>query len=188
MKPLFAAKEVMRRAYSLVLVLAFAPAVAFANPENPATIRSTLGLDQFPPCTICHSEAVGAKGTATKPLARTLSQLGVTGTSGPGAFKDALGRMETCGIDSDGDGVSDVDELVAGADPNDGNGSPTSMCSDEVIVDTTNVPLPQHGCSLAASRRTIIGGTVALYFSSGLAMVALLWRRARSMRSNTVTQ
>jgi hypothetical protein len=99
-----------------------------------------------------------------RPFGRSLLGLGVVGSDAAG-LEGALSQLESEGIDSDRDDVSDAEELRAGEDPNAGSTAMPDPLSD--------VPLPQTGCSLA--RGPSPAGAML-----GLVVAALLGtRRAR---------
>ena len=88
---------------------------AHAEDEFPSVIETDLNLTYQVPCSVCHSkENTGA------PTARTLFALSLKarGLSDRGSLRAALAQLKADDFDSDGDGVSDVDELKAGTDPN----------------------------------------------------------------------
>ncbi len=105
----------MLRSLPWLLVALAAPAAATG--AFPNTIRDTLGLDAAPACTVCHTDPGGGAGTATTPFAESLVAAGLEAFDRP-SLEAALATLEADGTDSDGDGVSDIDELVAGTDPN----------------------------------------------------------------------
>jgi hypothetical protein len=127
-----------------VLLSAFA-APCFAWPEYPQVVQDTLHLQAPPDCILCHTSDLGGAGTATKPFARTLEQFGLGTAFDPGLLASALEQVETCKTDSDGDGLSDVDEITNNGDPNDGHGTSTSLCGDAYTG-----PVAQTGCSVRA--------------------------------------
>jgi hypothetical protein len=105
---------------SVLIVLAFAaasvPSVAAATSGVASTIRSHLGLDYSPSCTLCHSSSRGG-GAATKRFAAALDVRGFT-VGDTASLESALDSLVSDGVDSDGDGTKDVDELLAATDPN----------------------------------------------------------------------
>jgi hypothetical protein len=127
--------------------------IAQASPEFPAELKEVAGMDCKPACTICHTTNPGSSGTAEQPFAITMSELGLN----PGdtdsvrtAFEE-LQRLSSGnsgmggagpGIDSDGDGTSDVDELTAdgASDPSArGVGAP---CAAEILYGCSAVEEP----------------------------------------------
>jgi MYXO-CTERM domain-containing protein len=112
----------MRRLRSLSLpglLALLAPTPAFASPTYPPTIQAQLGLAQTPDCTLCHRDDNGGIGTVVRPFGRTLvEQFGLTGGSNTAALKAAIEGDDAEHLDSDGDGVPDIDELRAGTNPN----------------------------------------------------------------------
>ena len=92
-------------------------------------------------CLLCHVDNTGGSGTAVRPFALTLQEYGVGTSSDAAQLHEVLAALGD--EDSDDDGVSDVDELLAGADPNTpGGGEPT-----EILV-------YEYGCDLAPSQRS----------------------------------
>jgi hypothetical protein len=113
---------------------------AFASATFPPTIQADLGLASPPPCTLCHRNDLGGAGTVVSPFGRTLvNHFGLTSTNTDG-LKGALAGDDAQHLDSDGDGVPDIDELRAGSDPNLG------LPGQAPPID---VPLPETGCTFA---------------------------------------
>lgn len=149
-----------------------APALAHASVTYPAELIKHWDLESplpaSPPyCTLCHTTDVGGTGTATKPFGRALVAAGTLGNNVP-SFDGALDTLAGNGNDSDRDGVTDLDELLAGMSPNEGE--PLPGAEPDPLA---NVPLPRTGCSLTMPDRTASA-------SAGVAVLLLLaLRRAR---------
>lgn len=115
---------------------------ASASPTYPPTIEAELMLERAPDCTLCHRDDNGGIGTVVRPFGRTmLGHFQLTGGNNTGLLKAALAGDDAEHLDSDGDGVPDIDELRMGTDPNVG------ASGTEAPLD---VPLPETGCALAA--------------------------------------
>ncbi|MET0790383.1 MAG: thrombospondin type 3 repeat-containing protein [Polyangiaceae bacterium] len=89
--------------------------VAHALEEFPGRIQSHLGLTYQVPCSVCHIKGNVAASTPITAFALSLRSRGLEGES---SLDNALNRSEQDGVDSDGDGTTDVAELRAGTDPN----------------------------------------------------------------------
>ena len=101
----------------LLAVILLAEHEAHASPGYPTAIVERLGIFYSPPCSLCHVEGKTGPGTAETPFARSARAHGLEGGDVRlvGIALDALMRD---GTDSDRDGVSDIQELLAGTDPN----------------------------------------------------------------------
>ncbi|HVU03634.1 MAG TPA: hypothetical protein VHE30_17870 [Polyangiaceae bacterium] len=130
---------------------------ALADERYPPRIRSDLHLAKDPDCQICHNGKESEK-SATRPFARVMIQLGLPPSSvNVEALSAALQVDEDCKVDSDGDGVTDVEELKKGANPSDGSGDPTFSCGDGgPSLSFASAPDFQTGCSV---RRFTEGST-----------------------------
>jgi hypothetical protein len=71
-------------------------------------------------CRLCHQDPVGRAGSATRPFAETLKSQGLNASSTPSTLTQLLEGWDE--QDSDGDERSDLEELLAGTDPNEGHG------------------------------------------------------------------
>ena len=101
---------------ALVLLALVAPTAARATPNFPAAIAQDLGAPQ-PPCSICHAGGMTGYGTVTTPFGQAMKARGLV-AGDQTSLKTALDRMRTDKVDSNGNGILDVDELIAGNDPN----------------------------------------------------------------------
>lgn len=147
------------------LALGFIPAAAHAVPGFPRDIKGDLSLDYEPPCFICHVKNNTGSGTANTAFALGMRERGLDAEA-RSSLAAALGKLDADDVDSDGDKVSDVDELRAGTDPN-----------SEAPASIRNQPEPEWGCSVAAPHaHAPLGlGTAAL----ALAGLLVLRRRPR---------
>jgi hypothetical protein len=145
---------------------------AHAEPEFPAAIQAAAGMPCGPPCTLCHTSSPGTADTPTKAFAFTLINSGVLVPNHPESLTAVVAKLRADKTDTDGDKISDVDELAEGSDPS--NPRPnTDICG------------PLYGCA---------GGRIAKVpprpaarapwlFASALALLMLSRRRrARAAR------
>lgn len=103
-----------------ILCVAFAitsyAGTASALEEFPRDIEKTLALKYEPPCRLCHVQNITGAGTLQTSFAMSMRARGLNADD-RASLPIALEKMRTDKVDSDGDGVLDVDELVAGTDP-----------------------------------------------------------------------
>lgn len=124
-------------------------AVVLSTPNFPAAL-SQLSAGPVVDCTMCH-QGQPMVGTVTTPFGAAMRQRGLR-PGDEGSLKTAF--MAMSGVDSDGDGALDVDELKTGDNPN------VAAGKGEVI------PVPAYGCS-----------STSLVSVFGLGLVWLRWRR-----------
>jgi hypothetical protein len=92
------------------------PGVALATSSYPVVIRTELALNAAPSCAVCHASASGG-GAASKPFGVSVRAAGAVKFN-DASLKAALVKLAADKIDSDRDGLFDIDELKAGTDPN----------------------------------------------------------------------
>jgi hypothetical protein len=145
-------------------------ALAQASSPYPAALASQLGMPCTPACTVCHTTNAGGGGTVTRAFGVAAMDRGLDGGGQTPLLLAALDALQTDAVDSDGDGVTDIDALINGDDP---NGGPP-------LCDAVS---PQYGCFNHASSAWSLTGA----FLTAL----VLRRRARDQRttaaSSTIT-
>jgi hypothetical protein len=144
--------------FLLFLVAFLGARMAGATLNFPGAVQRDLNLSYSPQCSLCHSGGQTGNGTVGTPFGKSMKARGMV-ASDENALKAALDQMTQEKVDSDGDGVSDIDELEQGTDPN---------------VRGAGQDPPSYGCSLAPS------GEVSPLFA--LAALALVLCRRRCQK------
>jgi hypothetical protein len=138
---------------------------ALGSPNYAPEIQARLSLGAPPSCTICHATELGGDNTVNKPFGVSIQRLGAAGDNDLGALRRALSSADEEATDSDGDGVTDLDELRDGSDPNrvdreppmaaGGAGGESGFGGEDSIPDppdpsgpVPDLPIPQTGCAL----------------------------------------
>ena len=139
--------------------------VASASANYPEAVKTQLGLASAPQCALCHSDGMTGIGTVNTPFGKTARGDGLV-SQDTSKLKSVLDQMKTDKVDSDGDGAFDIDELVAGTDPNTVGGGAT-----------VEKPELTYGCAATLSPgRPAPSSGAAL----GLALLAAMaWARRR---------
>jgi Bacterial TSP3 repeat len=145
-----------RRVFAALLTLGTLgamPRLAAASPNYPDEIKKQWQIPgPAPDCLVCHQTEVGGNGTSTKPFSRSLQREGLVGMD-LGSLDAALAALKAQNTDSDGDGISDIDELQMGSDPNDGPGV------------FGEFPVPQTGCAIGLASDKTRGDTTTWLLS-----------------------
>lgn len=111
--------------------------VALASPIFPGGINAHLQLSYTPQCGICHAGGMTGYGTVKMPFGIAMRERGLV-PENLASLDAALDRMAADKVDSNDNGVPDVEELKMNQDPN--AGAPG-------VVDP-----PQYGCGAASTR------------------------------------
>jgi hypothetical protein len=101
---------------ALAVALAW-PVPAEASPTFPGELQDQLDIPCVPQCTLCHRDTNGGSGTVVEPFGQSMFDAGLR-ASRPERIATALDLLEFNSVDSDGDGVTDVEELSEGRNPN----------------------------------------------------------------------
>lgn len=161
-----------RRAPFLLAAAAFlASSVAVASQGYPDAMKTDLVLTKAPGCDLCHAAATAPVGGVDTPFGKSIVAKGLV-ASDDASLKKSLDAMRAAGVDSDGDGAEDLDELSWGGDPNHAD-LPQGGNSDPIT----------YGCS--AGRVPVEGGPVGLAlgaFAAALVRVAARRRRRATAR------
>lgn len=127
---------------ALLMVLIAVP--AWASDTYPAAIQNKYSLAAPPPesCSLCHTNGITGVGTVNTPFGRSMRMRGLVSQE-VASLNAALDALAAASVDSDGDGVTDVAELMAGTNPNVG---PSGTGGGAGGGGGTVVPPPRYGC------------------------------------------
>jgi hypothetical protein len=152
----------MRRRASCSLALAafLLSTAASASPQYSDALKTDLGLAYTPSCDLCHHAASDPVGAADTLFGKSMVAKGLLGHDDTASLAKALDGLRAGGVDSDGDGAKDLDELSWGGDPNHAD-VPESGGSDPIT----------YGCSWG--RQPIDGAGAGIF----LGMIAVFAAR-----------
>jgi len=192
----------------LLLGVILAPATVRASETFPGTIKDAWQVLKLPVkgegCLLCHATDPGKKDNVNRPFGLTVKAHGAK-KADPSSLRRALTSVRAMAVNSDGDPVSDYQEIaIDGTNPNDpksfvpptvvkpeggaggdGGASGVDGTGGDMGVDGPHFPPAdfsgpppfEHGCSLAASPDE--GWKSALGVFALVAAAARIMRRAR---------
>ena len=143
---------------------------AAAVSRFPPNMSSHLSLGYDPPCRVCHIQGTTGSGSVETPFGVSMHAHGLT--SDRSTLNPALDALAAANVDSDGDGVPDIDELVADTDPNTPVDVPLSSSD------------PSYGCATAPAPTTARAADLPLLVAL-LGASVLLRRRRRNGASRS---
>ena len=153
-------------------VLAFTVALpASAEEEFPAAIQMAGNMPCGPSCLLCHTAIPGSIQNLKQPFGLAVLRSGVIPRN-PGSFVSVIANLRASKSDVDNDGALDVDELVAGTNPND-PAADADLCG------------PTYGCGahiVQAPPPTGVGVLWCIASGVGLAVVISARRRRAARR------
>lgn len=136
-----------------------------AHNTYPQQLADLLNMPCVPQCTICHRDNLGGFNSIVEPFGIAMQKAGLTFF--PPTLEPAVKQLEAEMVDSDGDGVGDILELSAGADPNG-------------MIDLCAIQTPRYGCGahIARSPTSNHAGEIAALFVASV-LCASARRRVR---------
>jgi MYXO-CTERM domain-containing protein len=155
--------------------LLMASSLASATPGFPGAVASHLGLSSTPACSLCHVGPT-ARGTVNTPFGKSMMSRGLQAYD-EASLKTALDALTAEKKDSDGDTQGDIDELKAGASPNEGAaGAGGGAAAPSTVT-------PEYGCS--ATPASTPPSLIAWLGAVGVTFVLRRRSRRATMRSAT---
>ena len=105
-----------------LLIACGVASVGYARPARadqsfPAALAAAAPMPCVPQCTVCHRDNLGGARTLI-PFGLTMQSVGgLVGAGNPALVAPALKKVADAMTDTDGDGISDIDELKVGDSP-----------------------------------------------------------------------
>lgn len=93
------------------------PLEGWGTVSYPGDITTELDLSYTPVCGLCHLNGQVGLGTVQTPFGLSMRSEGLVANDTE-SLVTALGQLETKAVDSDNDGVPDIEELRSQKDPN----------------------------------------------------------------------
>jgi len=139
-----------------------------ATPTFPTVVQQFVQSQSSPACTICHDNPNGGIGTVTRPFGEYLRSRGLVEFDET-SLRNALTAAQAEGHDSNGDGVTDIEALREGLDPNGNIGSSTP---------------PAYGCNVGSRPQN--KQTDALAIMLGFVALGVYFRKRSSSITSTL--
>jgi hypothetical protein len=137
-------------------------------------IQQHLGLTCAPACTICHDSPNGGFGTVHTPFGQALMMDFGLVASSPAALQRALDQDKAQHLDSDHDGDTDIEALIACRDPNQPDPGDAGSAAMPSMRNANTDPIPEYGCAMGRAPRWEDGSAVI-----GIGVLLAMRRRAR---------
>ena len=114
---------------------------ALATPNFPPAIQQFVGSASAPPCTICHNNPNGGLGTVTTTFGLYMKSLGLM-VFDLGSLQTALMAAQAAKHESSEAGITDIDALRMGLDPNNPNAAGMPPGEPPPLQSLPAVPIP----------------------------------------------
>ena len=135
------ARASRRVALTTLFAAFFVATAAGATPNFPGAIKDKLSATAPPECAICHvTGRVGGRGTVNTPFGKAMRARGLV-LYDEVSLGAALTQMEKDAVDSDGDGIIDVDAIHMGKNPNPLSDMPVYGCVGRIAPAAPSDPL-----------------------------------------------
>ena len=170
------------RVWPFLVATTVAP-LAHAIPDFPPEVMKVFEMPCEPACTLCHDSLKGGEGTVVQLFGKFYYDLQLLDTDNLASIQDVRVNAErfssdcpdapttATGYDADCDGLSDVEELAAGSNPNETDPD-ASICIEGV----------EYGCvgSVAPRAARVSGEGGALLFATLFGLSVFVRRRRRA--------